>query len=147
MNIFILSLDPHKAAQYHADQHVNKMILESAQMLSTILSGPYKATHANHPCTRWVARSRHNAAWVIDLCINLNLEAQRRYGHNRTHKSMDVIHWAATQLHRLPDIGPTPHVLAMPEEYRQLNPVQAYRDYYMSKKFLTWRMGAPAWAR
>lgn len=145
MNIFILSLDPTRAAQYHADQHVNKMILESAQMLSTILNGPYKPTHANHPCTRWVQRSSHNAAWLIDLCVKLNIEAQRRYGHTRDHKSMAVVHWAQTQLHRLPDIGPTPHVLAMPEEYRTACPVQSYRAYYRSKTFLTWKLYKPEW--
>jgi len=35
MNIFILDTDPIKAAEYHCDKHVVKMILESAQMLST----------------------------------------------------------------------------------------------------------------
>ena len=33
MNIFILDKDPIKAAEYHCDKHVVKMILESAQML------------------------------------------------------------------------------------------------------------------
>lgn len=145
MNIFILSTSPARAAQYHADQHVNKMILESAQMLSTVLSGPYKPTHQNHPCTRWVARSSHNAAWLIDLCVNLNLEAQRRYGHTRDHKSMEVIHWAAERLYALPDIPITPFALAMPEQYQTHNPVQSYRAYYRSKTFLTWRNGEPTW--
>lgn len=35
MNIFILNRDPVKAAQQHNDKHVVKMIVESAQMLST----------------------------------------------------------------------------------------------------------------
>jgi hypothetical protein len=35
MNIFILDEDPEKAAKYHCDKHVVKMILESAQMKST----------------------------------------------------------------------------------------------------------------
>ena len=35
MNIFILSEDPTKAAQLQCDKHVVKMIVESAQMLST----------------------------------------------------------------------------------------------------------------
>ena len=36
MNIFILDEDPVKAAEYHCNKHVVKMILESAQMLSTV---------------------------------------------------------------------------------------------------------------
>jgi hypothetical protein len=35
MNIFALDADPAKAAQMHADVHVVKMILETAQLLST----------------------------------------------------------------------------------------------------------------
>lgn len=35
MNIFALDNDPVKAAQYQCDKHVVKMIVESAQMLST----------------------------------------------------------------------------------------------------------------
>lgn len=35
MNIFVLDKDPKKAAQYHVDKHVIKMILESSQMLAT----------------------------------------------------------------------------------------------------------------
>ena len=35
MNIFILDTSPKKAAEYHCDKHVVKMILESAQMKST----------------------------------------------------------------------------------------------------------------
>ena len=41
MNIFVLHLNPHIAAQMHCDQHVIKMIIESAQLLYTciILNG------------------------------------------------------------------------------------------------------------
>ena len=35
MNIFRLHDDPYIAAQMHCDKHVVKMILETAQMLST----------------------------------------------------------------------------------------------------------------
>ena len=56
MNIFYLDEKPMTAARMHCDKHVVKMILESAQMLSTahrILDGNdyadrrglYKATH------------------------------------------------------------------------------------------------------
>ena len=35
MNVFYLSQDPVEAAQMHCDQHVRKMLIESAQLLST----------------------------------------------------------------------------------------------------------------
>lgn len=36
MNIFFLDTDPVKAAEYHCDKHAVKMIVETAQMMSTI---------------------------------------------------------------------------------------------------------------
>ena len=35
MNIFILDEDPKKAAEYHCDKHVVKMILESIFIIET----------------------------------------------------------------------------------------------------------------
>jgi len=35
VNIFVLDKDPVRAAEYHCDKHICKMILESGQMLST----------------------------------------------------------------------------------------------------------------
>ena len=56
MNIFILDEDPLLAAQAQCDKHVVKMVLESAQMLSTThrIMGEdhevfYKTVHKNHP--------------------------------------------------------------------------------------------------
>jgi hypothetical protein len=72
MNIFILDEIPEKCARYHCDAHVIKMILESAQMLSTTvrLSGidrGYKITHQNHPCTLWTGESLSNWQWLREL--------------------------------------------------------------------------------
>ena len=146
MNIFILDSDPAKAAQYHCDKHVPKMILESAQMLSTVLGGPYKPTHRNHPCTLWVAKSRANAAWLWSLARHLNIEYKRRFSHTKNHKSWDVIASLEPALHSsLPDEFMTPFVQAMPDKYRCDDAVTAYRAYYRSKTFAEWRKGAPAW--
>ena len=58
MNIFVLHRDPKIAAQMSCDKHVVKMILETAQMLSSAARAkgawaPYKQTHKKHPCTLW----------------------------------------------------------------------------------------------
>ena len=147
MNIFILDNDPAKAAQYHCDKHIPKMILESAQMLSTVLGGPYKPTHKNHPCTLWVAESQDNAEWVMTLAWHLNNEWRARYGHNQNHKSWEVIRSMedADLVGKLPPKGLTPFAQAMPDEYRNEDAVAAYRAYYRSKTFAAWRNGAPAW--
>mgnify|MGYP003344118172 CR=1 FL=1 len=136
MNIFILDQEPKHAAQAHCDKHIAKMILESAQMLSTALGQGYKATHKNHPCTLWTAQSRDNAEWLYELASHLNDEYKRRYKHTVSHKSWDVIrHYHNAQARRvLESSGLTPFALAMPDEYKSNNPVKSYRDYYSTKE-------------
>ena len=84
MNIFVLDKDIVKCAEYHCDQHANKMILESVQMLCTALnkkgfSTPYKSTHIKHPCVLWVEASYDNFEWLKDLAIALNDEYKYRF--------------------------------------------------------------------
>lgn len=109
MNIFILDEDPRMAAQHHADIHLNKMILESAQMLSTTaavllnegkqVEGLYKPTHINHPCTVWLRESPHNIAWVVDYAVFLEIERQARFGPKLPeHKSLAVVKKAANNI-------------------------------------------------
>ena len=149
MNIFVLDQSPTTAARYHCDLHVSKMILESAQMLSTVLGGPYRATHKNHPCTKWVAESQANAEWLITLAQGLNSEWRRRYKHEYNHKSWDVIRTMENNhlVDRLPNVDRTPFVLAMPDEFKSDDPVESYRAYYKSKTFARWRYAEPRWWR
>jgi hypothetical protein len=146
MNIFVLHDDPYWAALYHCDKHVPKMILESAQMLSTVMGGPYLPTHKNHPCTLWVAESYANAHWLWLLAKNLNNEYRKRFNHEYDHKSWQAIkHLAMLMPNYLPDEPMTPFAQAMPDEYKNDDAVTAYRAYYRSKSFAEWRNGAPAW--
>ena len=146
MNIFVLDADPAYAAQAHCDKHVPKMILESAQMLSTVFGGPYKPTHKNHPCTLWVAQSRQNAEWLWVLADALNCEYKDRFKHERNHKSWDAIEPVWRDINALPDIGLTPFAQAMPDEFKQPDAVEAYRAYYRSKSFAAWNHGLePDW--
>ena len=145
MNIFVLDSHPAVAATAHCDKHVPKMVLESAQMLSTVLGGPYKPTHANHPCTKWVAESRANADWLWLLADALNLEYKERFDHIKDHKSWTVIEPLWRDIKKLPNRGMTLFALAMPDEFKDDDAVTAYRAYYHSKPFAEWRNGAPDW--
>jgi len=139
VNIFILDRDPARAAIWHHDRHVGKMILESAQMLSTVarergLSHPlmYRSTHAGHPCTRWLVNRPGAIAWVHDLCLALYLEHRHRFGTG--HKSALV----AVELAKLLAPGCVPSLegaaQAMPAEFKCADPVLAYRRYYRAAK-------------
>ena len=66
--IFILDKDPINVAKIQCDKHVIKMCLETAQMLCSIFEpgiAPYKRTHYNHPCSKWIRESKDNYKWLI----------------------------------------------------------------------------------
>ena len=117
MNIFYLSKDPIEAARMSCDKHVCKMIIESAQMLSTahrLLDGEeymdktkngrnikrwrlknsneeaiiYKASHIKHPSTIWVMSSAYNYRWLYLHMIELNEEFKKRYNHTKDHMTI-----------------------------------------------------------
>ena len=119
MNVFILHEDPITAARMHCDKHVPKMIVESAQMISTahrMLDGHtikkpsksgkriinywehpdpndeellYKAVHHNHPCTLWTRQTTGNYDWHYDLFRELCREYTYRYG--KKHKTANLL--------------------------------------------------------
>jgi hypothetical protein len=123
MNIFYLDKDPIKAAQLSCDKHVVKMIVESAQMLSTahrMIDGKeyidktktgrkikrwkhpnsnmektlYKACHTGHPSTVWVMQSAYNYHWLYKHMMALNTEFKMRYGHILDHKTVQLLEGA-----------------------------------------------------
>lgn len=149
MNIFVLDRNIRKCAQYHCDQHVVKMTLESVQILCTVLnergvSTPYKSTHSQHPCVLWAAASSDNFLWLRELALELNREYRYRYAKTCDHGALAA----------LPDIslgnwspsGLTEFVQVMPEQYRyKNNPVRAYRAFYRGQKalFARWKKRRP----
>lgn len=171
MNIFALDNDPSKAAEYHCDKHVLKMLLESAQLLSTMVHAlapgqvipgtddngepiltwygnkVYKPTHMNHPCSVWVRHSMRNAMWLADLGHALNHQSEIRW-HKPAYKAHAVLNGIASCISKLPfeNSKVEPFTLALPKEIRELNldNVTSYRLYYASAKrsFATWtRLG------
>jgi len=145
MNLFILSLDPAKTAEYMMDKHIAKIILEAVQMLCTtqrlLLGGSggsgggggdidpcvYKIAHKNHPVTIWCRASQANFIWTLDLVDAMHAEWKYRYGHpaQKQHKSYVVAQYlrlnippaAAFERVKVPGIM-TPFALAMPDEYK-----------------------------
>lgn len=155
MNVFVLDLDPAQAAEYHADKHVVKMILETAQLLSAAhhvldgeeaIGGIYKKTHANHPCAVWARASSSNYRWLLELGYALLGEYSRRY-QGREHKTGAVLDLLRALPRRLPQGHLTPFAQAMPSQYQHPDPVMAYRAYYQAEKrsIATWKLSTPPW--
>lgn len=147
MNIFVLDRNLTKCAEYHCDQHVKKMVIEYAQILSTALhvSGSttnewtYLPTHRNHPSNVWVRESLSHWSWLWKLGSLLGSEYTRRYG---------TINRATRHLRNLPVPDNIPALgwlrdppQAMPEEYQGDDVVEAYRKFYIHDKsrFAEWK--------
>ena len=160
MNIFVLDLNPARAARYHMDTHF-KMILESGEMLSTahrLIDGHgytektksnrsikrwalpdsreqvlYKATHVNHPCSIWARENDRNYLWLFSLFLALCDEYTYRTG--KTHKTDRELSSLLSDLpHNIPKAAQmTPFAQAMPDEFKDNDPVVAYRKYYQFK--------------
>lgn len=153
MNIFVLSRDPILSAQMQCDKHVVKMILESAQMLSTahrLLDGAgdpyYKPTHINHPCTKWTRATSGNYMWHYKHWVALCNEYTYRYG--KTHLSDKKLR---LRLRNLPKNikagGLTAFKKCMPDDYKNGDIVTSYRFFYANKPFqMEWtKRTRPEW--
>lgn len=148
MNIFFVDEDPVLAAQSLVDQHVNKMVTETAQVLSngytldrlskddvpTTKSGrSRKHSYPHHGCCKWAVFSKENWLWVVNH--GLALEDERIYRGMNPHFSAIFIRWCANNTPNFDRYSFSIPYLAMPEERRCNDPVKSYRDYYNIEKY------------
>ena len=157
MNIFYLNRKPDIAAQMMCDKHVVKMILESAQMLSTahrVLDGDeyadrvglYKMTHKNHPSSIWARSTDENYDWLWAHMDALMKEYTYRYGKH--HATERMIHDLWKPPYNLPVGDFTDPPQCMPDYCKNEDVVTAYHKYYIMEKsdFATWkRRDKPEW--
>lgn len=147
MNIFILDTDTQKCAQYHNDRHCSKMILESAQLLSTTMNffglhHVYRPTHKNHPCSKWLRESYANFEWLVSLTDRLDSEFYFRF--KNIHKSAAMVREHiqpyltdlknAYERNNIPTDKMTPFAQAMPDILKSDDAVISYRNYYIQEK-------------
>lgn len=146
MNIFVLDIQPPKAAKAHCDKHVVKMTLEYAQILATALQDRgyrhpdlYKPTHTKHPCCLWAMESFGNYYWLWELFASTAAEYTFRFGKNHQSYFTQNQYLSPTQNrhYRLwsdKEQHMTPFVQAMPDEYKKPDAIEAYRAYYCHEK-------------
>lgn len=139
MNIFVTSNCPQLSAQYLDDKRVIKMILESAQMLSTTINyyggdGPYKSTHQNHPCSIWARQSQGNYMWLLLHFEFLCDEYRKRYGDHKKHKSESYLQKFYDGLLLVPEGDLTPFANCAAHSglglsFKHLPVTEAYKTY------------------
>jgi len=141
MNIFALSPDPTIAACLHYDVHVRKMIVESAQMLSTCQrlkygycgDDIYKSTHVHHPCTKWVMESFMNYDWL--LCLSLRLCAIFYEQTGRQHKTETVLRRLSELVNVDEHSMLTEFSTVIPQEFRIFDEsCKNYQHFYVTGK-------------
>ena len=163
MNIFYLDSDPKLCAEWAVDKHVVKMILESAQLLSTahrVLDGVetvgvsagglrkkkiwllndsrndtlYSATHINHPSAVWTRQSNNNYNWLWCYLYEHCKEYTYRYGKVHKVERDGILDMLRTPPSNIKIGHKSMPPQAMPDEYKCGNTVLAYRNYYKHGK-------------
>ena len=158
MNIFAIEGDTEtgqidwvKSAQSQDNLRVVKMILESCQILSTVLNeqgldAPYRSFNPKHPSCLWAAESAANFMNLALHCEAMICEYRERFG--KTHKCAAVLNKivAMFDVDLFPTTKCTPLRLAMPDEFRSDNPIVSYRKFYASKPRLRYPVDKiPSW--
>lgn len=162
MNIFAIepksdgSIDWTQSALSHDNFRVNKMIIESCQMLSTTAKTfgydtRYKIAHLNHPSTIWARQSLPNFNNLLHLASALRIEFGRR--HNKFAHGCDDVIRSMAQLtldssfaKHFPSTHETELPLCMPDEYKSADVVESYRNYFSNKPNLRYyHTTPPSW--
>lgn len=159
MNIFYIHSDPKLCAEWSVDSHCVKMILESAQLLSTahrLIDGVeyvdktktgrnvkrwrlsdsrepvlYSATHINHPSAVWARESNNNYNWLYCYLYEHCKEYTYRYGKIHKVESSGLMNMLSTTPDNITYGYKTQPPSAMDPKYIiSKDAVENYRNYY-----------------
>ena len=159
MNVFYIDRDPKLCAEWAVDSHCVKMILESAQLLSTahrLLDGVeytdktktgrnvkrwrlpddrdtklYSATHINHPSAVWARESNNKYNWLWCYLYEHCKEYTYRYGKIHKVEQSGLMKALQTPPHNIPiDYFMQPPSAMDPKYVISDNAVENYRNYY-----------------
>lgn len=139
MQIFVTSNCPVQSAQYLDDRRVQKMIIESCQLLSNACwtyrnIGPYKQTHQHTKLSRWVSLNASNYLWLLWHCEALLDEYYKRFNKS-SHKCASYIGFFYQSIPYFPEGDLTAFVnkaenLELGLDYTNVSPVtEAYKQY------------------
>lgn len=107
MNLFVTHQNPAVSVQHLDDVRLRKMVLETAQILSTCMHlrgewAPYKPTHINHPVVQWANSNDDNLDYVVTYFINIDHEYRFRF--NKRHKSTVYVNYFCNRIRQTPTV-------------------------------------------
>lgn len=171
MNIFVTDKCPIKSAKNLDDKRVQKMAVESAQMLSTAIFwngfpslmnehtpeifeerkkmayslGIYAPYSPNHKCNLWVKKTKGNYLWLLNHFSALCEEYEKRTGYE--HASKYLLHRLVMHMKYIPEGPLTPFVNYAKNKKQGIdftkikNAIEAYNLYLCLK----WERSKPKW--
>ena len=171
MNIFVLDIDPAKAAQCLCDTHLIRMVQETTELLCTVHrlmdhndQGKHPnstleelllpASEVDHPCVLWAMESIHNYHWVYGHGIALLMEYSYRFNKDHIHHDLyralyEIPHgffYSKDTFERTPFIQCMPEKYKVAEEYKITgDAILAYRLFYIGEVIptATWTSRKP----
>lgn len=148
-NVFFWDRDPKRAARCHGDKHLQKMIVECAQIVSTAyrlrenLTGDhdfvYRPVQPNGNIVQWAAASSAHFTYVLELGLALVEERERvRVEHDKKtwkqgHQSAPTLLWLKEHMPNFDRSDWADPPLRMPDcckvdgQGNALSAVEAYR--------------------
>ena len=155
MNIFVTSKSPKQCARALDDLRLGKMILETAQMLCTVLNleagkqvTPYKNSHATNPLVLWAAERDEHWLWLWNLGEELGNEYVHRFGKKHaSHLIIQGLHFRAQSKFNTTKEPKRWHNAAAHKklglDFKHLPVREAYRAYLKARWKLQAKSGRP----
>ena len=163
VNFFYLSRDLKECARWHGDRHLHKMIVEYAQILSTVWhllalkspttikipDGIYRKSHTVHPIVLWAMKSTAHYDAILKLALHLADERRRRRKlfakdqrkrykkHHATEKVLEILQANKPFLPDIPFFDPPkcmPPCYHYNEVGEPLTVIESYRLFYAGHK-------------
>jgi hypothetical protein len=106
----------------------------------------YQVAHANHPCSIWARETSGNYNWLFRLFNGCLREYTQRYG--KKHSAERIANFVSQTPINIKQAERSQFALAMPEEYKHEDAVEAYRRFYAGSKvrFAKWKYtSTPEW--
>ena len=145
MNIFYTHPCPKQAARHLCMIHVNKMIIESAQMLSaahhtlddSCLPSLCKLAYPQHPCTVWVRSGALNYIWLLEHLKELGriYKGYRGKHHATINNRLKALNILPLNIPDIPFFAPP---LCMPDRFKSINVCTSY-TLYIQDKYREWQ--------